>query len=268
MKFKEKIKLIYRAYKYKYKSDKGGIKYILESLKPFQTALDIGAHKGGYLYFMQKCVTRKGKIYAFEPQADLAVYLNKIIANFKWKNVIIEHVKPIIAKLTEAGIKVVEGQSSVRVVAYDRAQAVDIKTLPYPGFPTDLQAPIMALMCTSKGNSIITETVFENRFMHVCELQRMGAHIEVKGSMALVQGRENLIGAPVMATDLRASVCLVIAGLVARGKTEIHRVYHLDRGYEKLEEKLLKLGANIMRVPEHVTTLKMEGMASPQEIVH
>ncbi len=180
-----------------------------------------------------------------------------------------EHLQALLTKLSDSGAHIeVPNPKSIRVRAFERPRSFKLQTEPYPGFATDMQAQMMALASVALGTSALVENIFENRFMHVCELQRMGAHIEVKGSMALVQGRENLIGAPVMATDLRASVCLVIAGLVARGKTEIHRVYHLDRGYEKLEEKLLKLGANIMRVPEHVTTLKMEGMASPQEIVH
>ena len=166
------------------------------------------------------------------------------------ENVIIEHIKPIIAKLTEAGIKVVEGQSNVRVIACDRAQAVDIKTLPYPGFPTDLQAPIMALMCTSKGNSIITETVFENRFMHVCELKRMGANIKIDGRIAVVEGMSSLTGARVKATDLRAGASLVLAGLCAEGKTEISDIYHIDRGYENIEKKLKSIGADIERLED------------------
>ena len=124
----------------------------------------------------------------------------------------------------------------------------DIKTLAHPGFPTDMQAQLMVLLSVAKGSSMVTETVFENRFMHVLELSRMGADIRIDGKVALVKGVPNLSGAPVMATDLRASACLVLAGLRARGQTEIRRVYHLDRGYERMEEKLSGLGARIERV--------------------
>jgi UDP-N-acetylglucosamine 1-carboxyvinyltransferase len=122
-------------------------------------------------------------------------------------------------------------------------------TRPYPGFATDLQAQFMAMMCRAEGASMITETIFENRFMHVPELLRMGANINVQGSSALVRGVDSLKGAPVMATDLRASVSLVLAALAARGETEINRVYHLDRGYEQLENKLAQVGAVVERVP-------------------
>jgi UDP-N-acetylglucosamine 1-carboxyvinyltransferase len=127
---------------------------------------------------------------------------------------------------------------------------VDVKTLPYPGFPTDMQAQIMALMCLANGLSVITETVFENRFMHVSEMRRMGADIRVEGKNAIVRGLAHLTGAPVMATDLRASASLALAGLAAEGTTEVSRIYHLDRGYEKLDQKLTKLGAKIRRVQE------------------
>jgi UDP-N-acetylglucosamine 1-carboxyvinyltransferase len=124
----------------------------------------------------------------------------------------------------------------------------ELVTLPYPGFPTDLQAQMMALLSLAEGTSIIRETIFENRFMHVSELSRMGADISINGSTAIVRGVKNLSGSPVMASDLRASAALVISGLVAQGTTEVLRVYHLDRGYEKIEEKLAGLGANIKRV--------------------
>jgi UDP-N-acetylglucosamine 1-carboxyvinyltransferase len=129
-------------------------------------------------------------------------------------------------------------------------QNIDIKTNPYPGFPTDMQAQIMVMMCLADGQSIITEKIFENRFMHVGELKRMGADISIEGNTAIVRGRAKLQGAPVMATDLRASASLVLAGLAADGVTEISRVYHLDRGYQKIEEKLSNLGAKIERVRE------------------
>jgi len=127
-------------------------------------------------------------------------------------------------------------------------RSVDVKTLPYPGFPTDLQAQIMALMAVSRGSSVITETIFENRFMHVAELRRLGANIAVEGHNAVVKGVKRLKGAPVMATDLRASASLVVAGLVAEGKTTLSRVYHIDRGYQAIEKKLTALGASIQRV--------------------
>jgi UDP-N-acetylglucosamine 1-carboxyvinyltransferase len=136
----------------------------------------------------------------------------------------------------------------LRVRAPGTINSVDIKTMPFPGFPTDLQAQFMALMCIANGSSVIKETIFENRFIHVGELKRMGADIKINGPQALVRGRPRLLAAPVMATDLRASASLVLAGLVAReGKTEVHRIYHLDRGYEAMEEKFRSLGANIWR---------------------
>ncbi|HOJ44219.1 MAG TPA: UDP-N-acetylglucosamine 1-carboxyvinyltransferase, partial [Syntrophorhabdaceae bacterium] len=131
-----------------------------------------------------------------------------------------------------------------------RASAVDIKTAPYPGFPTDMQAQIMALMTVSRGVSAITETIFENRMMHAAELRRMGADIKVIGNTAIVRGVKMLSGAKVMATDLRASASLILAGLTAYGRTEVSRIYHLDRGYEAIEEKLKKLGAKIERVKD------------------
>ncbi len=126
---------------------------------------------------------------------------------------------------------------------------MDVKTLPYPGFPTDMQAQFMALMSVAKGASVITETIFEDRFIHVGELKRLGADITISGNQAVVRGRRQLSGAPVMATDLRASASLIIAGLAAQGATEVHRIYHLDRGYAQLTEKLTALGARIKRVP-------------------
>ncbi len=131
-----------------------------------------------------------------------------------------------------------------------RPRSVDLSTAPFPGFPTDLQAQFMALMTVADGTSVIRETIFENRFMHVPELARLGADIKVNGDVAVVRGVEKLKGAPVMATDLRASVSLVLAGLVAEGETIVNRVYHLDRGFDRLEEKLGRVGADIARVPE------------------
>jgi UDP-N-acetylglucosamine 1-carboxyvinyltransferase len=153
--------------------------------------------------------------------------------------------------LHEAGLELTETPRGVRVRgAVDGTRAVDVKTDPYPGFATDLQAQIMALLSTARGVSRITETIFENRFMHVPELSRMGADIQVHGGAAVVRGVERLTGAPVMATDLRASVSLVIAGLAAEGETLINRVYHLDRGYERLEDKLSMCGADVERIKE------------------
>ena len=152
-------------------------------------------------------------------------------------------------KLDEAGISVTETDRGLKVARKNgRINAVDVKTAPFPGFPTDLQAQMMALLCTASGTSHLEETIFENRFMHAPELMRMGANIEVHGGTATVTGVEQLKGAPVMATDLRASVSLILAGLAARGETLVNRVYHLDRGYEHVEEKLGAVGARIERV--------------------
>jgi UDP-N-acetylglucosamine 1-carboxyvinyltransferase len=166
------------------------------------------------------------------------------------ENVILEHVRPIIAKLQEAGVTVIEDQNKVRVISKERPNAVDIKTMPYPGFPTDMQAQFMTLMGISKGTSMITETVFENRFMHITELKRMGADIKVEGRSAVVEGKDKLSGAKVKATDLRAGAALVLAGLVAEGVTEIYDIYHLDRGYVDIVGKMKALGADIQRVSE------------------
>ena len=151
-------------------------------------------------------------------------------------------------KLRETGARVSAESGGVRVTGNGRARAADVATGPYPGFPTDLQAQMMVLLAVSDGAGVVTENVFENRFMHVQELNRMGARIALDGNRAAVRGVAELSGAPVMATDLRASASLVLAGLVARGATEVARVYHLDRGYENIEEKLAGLGANVRRV--------------------
>ncbi|HUT84413.1 MAG TPA: UDP-N-acetylglucosamine 1-carboxyvinyltransferase [Thermodesulfobacteriota bacterium] len=159
------------------------------------------------------------------------------------------HCHAVIEKLQEIGIKVsVHDDGAISIAGGQGLKAADVKTLPYPGFPTDVQAQIMALLSLSQGSSIITENIFENRYMHVAELKRMGADITVQGNTAVVKGVEKLSGASVMATDLRASASLVLAGLAAEGVTEISRVYHLDRGYEDLVGKLSKLGAEIERV--------------------
>ena len=161
-----------------------------------------------------------------------------------------EHLHAVVLKLREAGIDVQEDAGGIRVIGNGRLRSVDVKTMPYPGFPTDLQAQMMAALSLADGRSVISETIFENRFMHVLELNRMGADVKVEGNFAIVRGAATLSGAPVMATDLRASVCLVLAGLAAEGMTEVSRVYHLDRGYVRIEEKLSALGADIRRVKE------------------
>lgn len=163
------------------------------------------------------------------------------------KNVIIEHLKPIIAKFREMGIKVQEEEGGLRVRTGRRPQAVDIKTLPYPGFPTDMQPQIMALLSLARGTSIVTETVFENRFMHVAELKRMGANIRIEGRSAVIEGVPGLTGAPVRTTDLRAGAALILAGLATEGTMEINGVEHIDRGYADLEKKLFRVGARISR---------------------
>ncbi|HXX65748.1 MAG TPA: UDP-N-acetylglucosamine 1-carboxyvinyltransferase [Polyangiaceae bacterium] len=154
----------------------------------------------------------------------------------------------LVAKLRAAGVEVESEGSGVRVLRRGALRAVNVTTAPHPGFPTDMQAQFLVLMCCARGESVITETIFENRFMHVPELQRMGASVALRGNSAMVQGICNLYGASVMATDLRASASLVIAGLVANGETEVRRVYHIDRGYERIEEKLRGLGARIERI--------------------
>jgi UDP-N-acetylglucosamine 1-carboxyvinyltransferase len=158
------------------------------------------------------------------------------------------HLDAFFIKLKEAGVDLTIGENSVGVKGNGKIKSVDVTTLPYPGFPTDLQAQMMVLMCVAEGVSVITETIFENRFMHAQELDRMGADIRLEGNRAVVRGVKELSGAPVMATDLRASVSLILAGLVANGTTEVSRVYHLDRGYERIEQKLSKLGAAIERI--------------------
>ncbi|MBI5903022.1 MAG: UDP-N-acetylglucosamine 1-carboxyvinyltransferase [Deltaproteobacteria bacterium] len=157
------------------------------------------------------------------------------------------HLDSLNMKLKEAGAQILEEEGGVRVLGDYPVRSVDVKTVPYPGFPTDMQAQMMSMMCTASGLSVITETVFENRFMHVGELQRMGADITIDGRCAVVRGVRALSGAPLMATDLRASASLILAGLVAEGRTEVSRIYHLDRGYERIEEKLKGLGAKIER---------------------
>jgi UDP-N-acetylglucosamine 1-carboxyvinyltransferase len=158
-----------------------------------------------------------------------------------------DHVAAVLSKLEECGVALEIGLTWVRVRGGDRPRPTDIVTSPYPGFPTDMQAQLMTLLGVADGQSKITETIFENRFMHAAELARMGARIDAEGSIAIVRGVESYQGAPVMASDLRASAALVLAGLAARGRTEVSRIYHLDRGYEHLENKLTTLGARIER---------------------
>ena len=169
-------------------------------------------------------------------------------------NVLVANAEPanleaVIEKLRDAGAQVEISPQGIRVIGAERIKPLQIKTSPHPGFPTDMQAQFMALLTLADGSSVITENVFENRFMHVCELQRLAANISIDGKQAMVKGVDMLHGAPVMATDLRASASLVLAGLAAENTTEIARIYHLDRGYERLEEKLKALGADIQRVP-------------------
>ncbi|MFA5276411.1 MAG: UDP-N-acetylglucosamine 1-carboxyvinyltransferase [Candidatus Omnitrophota bacterium] len=165
-------------------------------------------------------------------------------------NVLTSHIGALIDKLQEAGATVIKSDNSVRVRRRGQLKAVNVTTLPYPGFPTDMQAQMMALMTVTPGISVITEKIYPDRFMHVSELNRMGANIQREGPHAIISGIKNLSGAAVMASDLRASACLVLAGLAAKGKTSISRIYHLERGYENIETKLEKLGAKIRREKE------------------
>ncbi len=164
------------------------------------------------------------------------------------ENAISEHLKPVIAKLNEAGVKIEEDIDGIRVSCNKRPKAIDIKTLPYPGFPTDMQAQFMAMLTIAEGTGLVTETVFENRFMHVDELKRMGASIKVDGRTSIVEGVPSLTGCQVKATDLRAGAAMVLAGLVANGETQVSYIHHIDRGYDNLVAKLCKLGADICRV--------------------
>jgi UDP-N-acetylglucosamine 1-carboxyvinyltransferase len=159
-----------------------------------------------------------------------------------------ETLDAVLDKLREAGAQVETGADWIRIVASARPKAVSLRTAPFPGFPTDMQAQFMALDAIADGVGRITETIFENRFMHVLELQRLGAQIDIEGNTAIVRGVPRLSGARVMATDLRASASLVVAGLVAEGETIVDRIYHLDRGYDRMEQRLAALGARIERV--------------------
>lgn len=164
------------------------------------------------------------------------------------ENAISEHLKPVIAKLKEAGVEIEEDVSGIRVRCTQKTKAVDIKTMPYPGFPTDMQAQFMAMLAVSEGTGFVTETVFENRFMHVDELKRMGANIRIDGRTSVVEGVEKLTGCQVKATDLRAGAAMVLAGLVAEGETQVGYIHHIDRGYDNLVGNLVGLGAAIERV--------------------
>ena len=209
---------------------------------------------------MMAAVLANGTTYienaAEEPEiVDLANFLNKMGAKIKGAvhicNTVPDHLKPVIAKLRECGVRIEVGDDDLIVRGDLGPQtATDIKTLPYPGFPTDIQSPFMAYLTTVEGASTVIETVFENRFMHVSQLGKMGASIETAGNKANIKGNAHLRGCQVMATDLRAGAALVLAGLVADGKTEISEIYHIERGYEKFIEKFEALGAKITRVDD------------------
>ncbi|MCM8757457.1 MAG: UDP-N-acetylglucosamine 1-carboxyvinyltransferase [Candidatus Omnitrophica bacterium] len=167
------------------------------------------------------------------------------------KNVIAQHQSALLDKLKEAGVNLIVKDNTIRVKSPNKPlKPINVTTLPYPGFPTDMQAQMMALLSVTPGISVITEKVYPDRFMHVPELNRMGAHIQREGPHAIIEGVKRLSGAPVMASDLRASACLVLAGLVAKGRTSVSRIYHLERGYENLDEKLRNLGAKVVKEKE------------------
>lgn len=164
------------------------------------------------------------------------------------ENVVCEHLQPLVAKLHEVGVEIVPWSGGLRIIGNQRYHPTDIKTMPYPGFPTDMQAQMVVLLSTIHGNSIVVETIFENRFMHIPELRRMGADIKIEGRVAIIKGGQSLEGASVESTDLRAGAALILAGLHACGETQVGRLDHIDRGYEKIHEKLEKLGANVKRM--------------------
>lgn len=161
-----------------------------------------------------------------------------------------DHLDALIDKLQDSGIRFKKARDGIRVIGPERPLPVNAKTMPYPGFPTDMQAQFMAMMCIADGTCVISEKIFENRFMHVAELRRMGADITIEGGTATIRGISRLKGAPLMATDLRASASLIVAALAAEGQTTVHRIYHLDRGYEQIEAKLQRLGADVRREKE------------------
>ena len=162
----------------------------------------------------------------------------------------LDHMRAVVDRLRRVGVMIERGEKGLGVSSTRRLEPVAITTQPYPGFPTDLQAQAMALLCLADGNSVITEKIYPDRFLHVGELNRMGAHLHKEGPTVVIEGAKRLIGAPVMASDLRASAALILAGLAAKGTTRVHRAYHIDRGYEKIEEKLAPVGANIRRLNE------------------
>ncbi len=194
-----------------------------------------------------------GHYHALPDRIETGTYLTAAAitrGKMKLKNTRPNLLESILLKLSETGAQIETGDDWISLdMKGNRPKAINVSTAPYPAFPTDMQAQIMALNSIAEGTGIITETVFENRFMHVQELQRMGAKIALKGNTAICTGVDNLQGAPTMATDLRASASLVLAGLAAHGETSIDRIYHIDRGYERIEEKFLQLGARIQRVP-------------------
>ncbi|MEG0180599.1 MAG: UDP-N-acetylglucosamine 1-carboxyvinyltransferase [Terrisporobacter sp.] len=166
------------------------------------------------------------------------------------ENILLEHLKPVTAKLREAGCEIIEMDNAVRVIGPENLKAIDIKTLPHPGFPTDVQAQFMAMNAVARGTGVVIETVFENRFMHVAEFNRMGANIKIEGRTAVVEGVQELNGAKVNATDLRAGAALILCGLIAEGETEIGEIYHIQRGYVDIDKKITALGGNIEIVEE------------------
>ena len=168
--------------------------------------------------------------------------------NLQIKNIIPNIIKTEIKILKKIGAKILVKKNEVQIIGNKKIKSVNIKTAPYPGFPTDLQAQMMVLLCKANKNSLISEEIFENRFMHVAELNRMGAQIKTNGNMAKIEGNTNFTAAELMATDLRASVSLILAALTTKSKSVINRIYHLDRGYENIEKKLKKVGANIRRI--------------------
>ncbi len=212
--------------------------------------------EGSHLIRVEGVKSLKGTEYTIIPDRIeagtyiLAGYITK--SRIKIKGVIPEHLLALFDKLEEAGLEILYGDDYIETIPKDVWKAVEITTLPYPGFPTDLQAQMMSFLTIADGISLITEKVFPERFIHVGELNRLGAEITLDGSKAIIKGVKSLKGAKVMASDLRASAALVLAGLVAEGITEISRIYHLDRGYEKFENKLSSLGAKIKRVKEGV----------------
>ena len=161
-----------------------------------------------------------------------------------------DHLQAVVDRLRRGGVNIEPGEKGVNVSSARRLEPIEVTTQPYPGFPTDLQAQLMALLCLADGNSVVTEKIFPDRFLHVGELNRMGARLRKEGPTAIIEGVKKLVGAQVMASDLRASAALVLAGLVAKGITRVHRAYHIDRGYERIEEKLAAVGANIRRLTE------------------